>query len=134
MDVPESPAPATGADSIHSIGFMVMKHKADLLYHRQQYQEAASLYGKLLVLVPETNACVSREVRDGLARSYLKLGEGELAHQTAERLVSISPNEKDWTSWQLLAECHAFLEDHEGSALLHHCTYVRTPHLLSLRS
>lgn len=90
MDAPESPAPVTGADSIHSIGFMVMKHKADLLYHHQQHKEAACLYGTLLARVPETNTCVSREVRDGLARSYLKLGEGELAYQTAERLVSTS--------------------------------------------
>lgn len=45
------------------------------------------LYEALLRVIPASNTCVTREVRDGLARCYLKLGEGELARTEAEKLV-----------------------------------------------
>lgn len=75
-------------DSIHSVEFTVSKHMADLLYGEEQYREASELYLKILTVVPATNTCVTKEVRDGLARCYLKLGKGELAKREAEKLVS----------------------------------------------
>lgn len=81
------PLPTSISASIHSIEFTVVKHKADLLYHQKEYKEASELYKKMLPLVPESNACVLREIRDGLARCWLRLGEGVLAKQEAEKLV-----------------------------------------------
>ena len=74
-------------DFIHGVEFAVSKHKADLFYYQREYRKASELYKQLLAAVPTSNACVTKELRDGLARSYLKLGEGELAKQEAEKLV-----------------------------------------------
>ena len=64
-----------------------MKHSADLLYSQWKHRDAACLYRKLLELVPSENSGVVRELRDSLARSLLKLGEGESAGKEAEQLV-----------------------------------------------
>lgn len=73
--------------SIHSTQFMICKHKADLLYYQGEYLQAAELYSKMLDIVPESNTCVTREIRDALVRCHLRLGEGELAKKEAEKLV-----------------------------------------------
>ena len=73
--------------SIHSSEFTISKHRADLFYYQKQYGKAVELYKKILALIPSSNVCVSREIRDALARCYLRLGEGELAKKEAERLV-----------------------------------------------
>jgi len=73
--------------SIHDAGFKVMKHRADLYYLLHRHREAASLYKKLLETVPSESSCVGRELRDGLARSLLQIGEAEAARKEAEKLV-----------------------------------------------
>ena len=88
------PGPATDATesvetSIHTIEFTVLKHKADLFYYQRLYQEAAELYERVLALVPASNVCVSREIRDALARCHLRLGQGEPAKTEAAKLVKI---------------------------------------------
>ena len=79
------PGPAA---SIHDMAFKVMKHKADLFYHLRRHDEAASLYKKLLEVVPGESSCVARELRDGLAHSLLQIGEVEAARKEAEKLVT----------------------------------------------
>ena len=117
-------------NSIHSVEFMVLKHRADLLYSQRHYRGALELYQRVLTVVPESNTCVSREIRDAIARSQLKLGCGEQAKIEAERMVSLCckptllpslivlkvlpPHDKDWSSWKLLAQCHEALQDYEG--------------------
>ena len=77
----------TDPGSIHSTEFSVLKHRADLLYYQQQYRKALELYGRLLPAVPETTVCVTREIRDAIARCQLKLGNGDQARKEAERMV-----------------------------------------------
>lgn len=72
--------------SMHDMKFMTMKHSADLLYSQWCYRDAVSLYRKLLERVPENSGMV-RELRDSLARSLLKLGDGGSARREAEQLV-----------------------------------------------
>ena len=77
-------------DSIHDLGFMVLKYKADLIYYQRNYLEASELYKKVLAVVPRSNGCVTREIREALVRCYLRLEQGELAQLEAEHLVSYS--------------------------------------------
>lgn len=84
MELRES-SPA--ACSVHDVEFMATKYRADLLYSQNNPRESASLYRKLLDLVPPENSCVVKELRDSLARSLLKLGDGESAKREAEQLV-----------------------------------------------
>lgn len=88
MDIQPASSVSLDSDSIHGLEFAVCKHKADLLYHQRDYDGASELYKKLLATIPASNTCVTREVRDGLARCYLRLGEADLARREAEKLVS----------------------------------------------
>ena len=92
MAARQAPLPDVSIEqgSIHDIDFMVLKYKADLFYYQRHYKRASELYEKILLLIPKSNAYVMRETRDALARCYLRLGNGELAKQEAEKLVSFS--------------------------------------------
>ncbi len=68
---------------------MTMKHTAALFYYEKNYPESARLYKELLGLVPKENACVTRELKDALARSLVKIGEAETALKKVEELVSV---------------------------------------------
>lgn len=87
---PSAAGDSLESGSIHGLEFAVCKHKADLLYYQGGYREAAGLYGKLLAVVPASNTCVTREVRDGLARCHFKLREAKLARKEAEMLVRLA--------------------------------------------
>lgn len=78
---------SVGSTSIHSIEFMATKHKADLLYLEKEYRAASELYQEMQGVVPSSNTCVVREIRDSLTRCYLRLGEAKLARQEAQELV-----------------------------------------------
>ncbi len=93
----------TDPSSIHSIEFSVLKHRADLLYYQRQYREAVQLYGRILAAVPESNACVSREVRDAIARCHFKLGDGEQAREEAERMVRNHQTTIVFVNWYVYA-------------------------------
>ena len=90
-------------NSIHSVEFMVLKHRADLLYSQRHYKDALKLYKRVLTAVPESNTCVSREIRDAIARSQLKLGHGEQAKMEAEKMVSL-PGPSPFTGYLHCAE------------------------------
>ena len=86
-EYPDPSGPPLIKCSVHDMEFMTMKYRADLLYSQRSHQNAVNLYRRLLELVPPENRGLEREMRDSLARSLLKVGDGEAARIEAEQLV-----------------------------------------------
>lgn len=125
------------ADSLTCTDFNVLKYQADLSYSLQTPSPLCCqtftatpvpLYQAVLSFLPPSNAVVSREVCDSLARCYLARGEPDLALERACQLV-LPPHDKDSCSWLLQAQCHQALGQHRDQLLaLQRCVSLQRYH------
>ncbi|KAK6490884.1 hypothetical protein HHUSO_G5572 [Huso huso] len=73
------------------------KFRGDLAYRRQDFQKALCEYSSCLMLVPEGNIAIRRDVLEGLARSFCQVGSHGEAMQIAEQLRSEATNSSHLT-------------------------------------
>ncbi|XP_047664673.1 uncharacterized protein C8orf76 isoform X3 [Tachysurus fulvidraco] len=69
-----------------------IKFRADLKYRQKQYQEAIKEYTACLLLVPNNNLSMKRDVLEGMARCYSHLGNNRQALEICEKLRNEATN------------------------------------------
>ncbi|XP_041101621.1 zinc fingers and homeoboxes protein 1 isoform X2 [Polyodon spathula] len=73
------------------------KFRGDLAYRRHDFQKALCEYSSCLMLVPEGNIAIRRDVLEGLARSFCQVGSHGEAMQIAQQLRNEATNSSHLT-------------------------------------
>ena len=94
-----------------------VKSKGDYFYFQKQFDLAVGAYEDLLILVPQYNKGLKRQIRDSLARGYSRMGNYEKALEYAEHLV-LPPHTEDVASWLLMAGIHSNMSGHTEDTLV----------------
>ncbi|XP_061115233.1 zinc fingers and homeoboxes protein 1 [Conger conger] len=98
------------------------KFRAELAYNRKDYQTALRDYSSCLLLVPEGNLTIRRDVLEGQARCCCYLGKREQALEIIHKLRKEATNTCHLTCVLNLelAVCHHFGELREEVSVLQH--------------